>query len=278
LIYNNYNNFDLRNLQIKEFLTLPFFLLLIAFSIKMAIFPFHNWLPEAHVEAPTGGSIILAGLLLKMGSYGLLRLNYLLMNEIFSFFSSQIFLFSLISMFYSSIVTIFQRDFKRIIAFSSIIHMSLILIGISSNSIIGSLFEMFNHGLIASLGFIISGYMLKIFNSRDVETVKYKLNSTIGTSTLILFVSLISLPFTSSFPPKFLILKGSFETFGNLSFIAIFSIMIFSTGILYILHKILYYREKHKDLNLREFLPIILNSILIFSFGIYPNLLIGLIK
>lgn len=278
-IYLEEGTFDLIALNNLN-LTLPFFLLLLAFFIKMPIFPFHTWLPDAHVEAPTAGSVILAGLLLKLGSYGILRFNYFLFPEIFYTYSFSIAILSLVSAFYSAILTILQKDFKRLVAFSSIFHMSLILLGISTlqkDGIFGASFEMFSHGLISALGFSLAGYIKEIFKTREIESFKiYKNQSYLLFSIIILFLSLIGIPTLSSFPAEFLILKSSFEVFNLFTLLAIASLIIFSIGLIYILHKIAYFEKtkKFKDLKFEDFVPLLILIIISFVVGIYPNSLI----
>nr|YP_009350055.1 NADH dehydrogenase subunit 4 [Spongospora subterranea]AIK19923.1 NADH dehydrogenase subunit 4 [Spongospora subterranea] len=207
LISHNFSN------ERQLLLWLMFFM---SFSIKIPIIPFHIWLPEAHVEAPTIGSVILAGVLLKLGIYGLLRFSFVLFPYANTYFTPFIYTISIISIIYSSLTTIRQVDLKRIVAYSSVAHMNFSLLGLFSNTIqgfTGGLLLSISHGFIASALFLCIGILYDRYHTR---LVKYYSGLALVMplfSLFFLFFSLsnLGLPGTSSFVGELLILLGSFN-------------------------------------------------------------------
>lgn len=202
----------------------------VSFAVKVPVVPFHIWLPEAHVEAPTIGSVILAGILLKLGVYGLIRFSFVLFPYANTYFTPFVYVISTISIVYSSLTTIRQIDLKRIIAYSSVAHMNFGLLGLFSNTtqgLIGGLFLSLSHGFVASALFLCIGIL---YDRHHTRLLKYYSGLTLVMpmfSLIFLFFSLsnLGLPGTSSFIGEFLILIGSFDQNHLVGFVGTFGIL-----------------------------------------------------
>jgi len=193
--------------------------------------PLHLWLPEAHVEAPTSGSVILAGVLLKLGSYGFLRFTLPLLPAASFFFTPLIYTIAIISVIFTSFTAIRQTDFKRIIAYTSIAHMNLVIIGIFSFNIIGlegSILQSLSHGFVASALFLIIGVVYDRHRTRIIQYYGGIASVMPIYCTVFLFFTManISFPGTSSFIGEFLILVGSFKVNKIITFIGSTGIVI----------------------------------------------------
>ncbi|MBI5464556.1 MAG: NADH-quinone oxidoreductase subunit M, partial [Ignavibacteriales bacterium] len=152
--------------------TLAYIALFIGFAIKVPIFPFHTWLPDAHVEAPTAISVILAGVLLKMGTYGLLRISYPMFPELAVKYAFPLAVVAFINIVYGALCAMAQKDFKKLIAYSSISHMGIVLLGmaaLNTQGMVGAVFQMFNHGTITAMLFLIVGVIYDRTHIRDLD-------------------------------------------------------------------------------------------------------------
>jgi proton-translocating NADH-quinone oxidoreductase chain M len=222
LIYNLYGTTDFLLIQIYlnkltgifKLLVCIFFM--IAFFIKIPVVPFHFWLPEAHVEAPTSGSVILAGLLLKLGAYGLIRFLLPLFSDIIVFLNPVLVTICIYSIIYISFIILRQLDLKRIIAYSSIIHMNFILLGLvilNKNTIIGGIFLLISHGIVSSALFICIGFLYERYHTRVL--LYYKgISVVMPIYSIFFFIFMLanaSLPGTSNFTGEFLVILGIFE-------------------------------------------------------------------
>jgi hypothetical protein len=267
-------------------LWLAFFL---SFASKIPMFPFHIWLPEAHVEAPTVGSVLLAGILLKLGVYGFLRFNLVLFPDASLFFSPLIYLLSVIGVIYASLTAIRQTDFKRIIAYSSVAHMNLVTLGIfsfNSIGIEGSILQSVSHGFVSAAMFLLIGILYKRYHSRLI----YYFNGLVHMMPLysifflIFTMANIALPGTSSFVGEFLLLCGIYKTNSLIAVLGAIGVILCGSYSLWLYNRIIFgnlkivYAQKFQDLNFREFL--ILFSLLFFVFlmGIYPSFFSKLIN
>jgi len=255
--------------------------LFLSFSSKIPIFPFHIWLPEAHVEAPTVGSVLLAGILLKLGVYGFLRYSLTIFPQASIYFSPLVFVFSLLGIIYASITAIKQTDFKKIIAYSSVAHMNLVVLGIFSGNIIGvegSIIQSISHGFIASALFFLIGMLYNRYHSRLIYYYSGIVQIMPLYCIFFLFFTMsnIALPGTSNFVGEFLLLNGFFFQSFYGCFLATLGV-IFSAGYsLWLYNRVSFgnikniFILKYIDLFINEFF--ICFTLFIFSIflGLYP--------
>ena len=267
--------------QIEQYIL--WFTFFLSFATKVPMVPVHLWLPEAHVEAPTAGSVILAGILLKLGSYGLIRFSLPLFPEASYYFAPFVYVFACVGIIYTSFTAIRQTDFKRIIAYTSVAHMNLVILGIFSFNVIGiegAILQSLSHGFVASSLFLIIGV---VYDRHGTRMVKYY-GGLVHVMPIYIFIFLfftmanISLPGTSSFVGEFLILTGSFKTNNSITFIAATGMIIGGCYSLWLFNRIAYgnlktqYFNQFLDLNKREFMtffPLIFGTLII---GILPNI------
>ena len=254
-----------------------------SFAVKVPMVPVHIWLPEAHVEAPTAGSVILAGILLKLGTYGFLRFSIPMFPEATLFYTPLIYTMSVIAIIYASLTTLRQVDLKKIIAYSSVAHMNYVTLGIFSlnlQGIEGSLLLMLSHGLVSSALFLCVGCLYERSHTRLVKYYGGAVQTMPIFSLIFLFFTLgnISLPGTSSFVGEFLILAGAFQTNPFAGTLAA-SGMIFGTAYsMWLFNRVIFGNIKTQsfssfaDLNRREvymFLPFIFG---VLWMGLYPEM------
>lgn len=262
------------------------FTFFMSFATKVPMVPVHLWLPEAHVEAPTAGSVILAGVLLKLGTYGFIRFSLPLFPEASFYFSPFVYIFAAIGIVYTSFTAIRQTDFKRIIAYTSVAHMNLVMLGIFSFNTIGlegAVLQSLSHGFVASALFLIIGV---VYDRHGTRMVKYY-GGLVHMMPIYIFIFLfftmanIGLPGTSSFVGEFLLLAGSFKTNTTVTFIGATGMILGGCYSLWLFNRIAYgnlktqYFNKFLDLNKREFmifLPLILGTLIM---GITPNIFLN---
>ena len=271
------------NLQIWLFLS--FFA---AFAVKMPMFPLHTWLPDAHTEAPTAGSVILAGVLLKMGAYGFLRFSLPMFPYAVNLLFIPLLVLSVTAIIYGAYVTLMQNDIKRLIAYSSVSHMGFVTLGIfclNQNGIEGSILQMINHGIITGALFLCIGMIYERTHTRIIDNYG-GLFKTVPIFTVfftIFTLAAIGFPGMNAFIGEFLILSGTFKA--NMV-IGGFSILGIVLGVVYMVW--FYYRialneinSKTKtqlfDLDLREIATLIPLVILIFFIGLQPSILLSYI-
>ena len=267
-------------LKEQKILWLAFFA---SFATKVPMVPVHIWLPEAHVEAPTAGSVILAGILLKLGTYGFIRFLFPIFPEACFYFSPLVYSIAAVGVVYTSLTAIRQTDFKRIIAYTSVAHMNLVILGLFSFNSIGlegAILQSLSHGFVASALFAIIGVVYERYHTR---TVKYYggLVHVMPLYTIVFLIftlSNIGLPGTGSFVGEFLILTGSYLTNSIITFIGATGMVLGGCYSLWLFNRISYGNLKTQyilyfvDLNKREFyifLPFILGT---FVMGVYPNI------
>lgn len=257
-----------------------------SFATKVPMVPVHLWLPEAHVEAPTAGSVILAGVLLKLGTYGFIRFSFPLFPEACFFFSPFVYAMSVVGIVYTSLTAIRQSDFKRIIAYTSVAHMNLVMIGLFSFNVIGlegAILQSLSHGFVASALFLIIGV---VYDRHHTRMVKYY-GGLVHTMPIYIFIFLfftmanIGLPGTGSFVGELLILTGSFKANTTVTFLGATGMILGGCYSLWLFNRIAYgnlktqYFKNYLDINKREFLiffPLILGTLVM---GVYPNIFLN---
>jgi NADH-quinone oxidoreductase subunit M len=269
------------------FLWLFFFL---GFAIKIPMVPFHIWLPEAHVEAPTGGSIILAAILLKFGTFGFYRILIELLPLACNFFIRFIIVLSLIAILYASIINFVQIDLKKIIAYSSVSHMGYVTLGLvldNPEGIIGAIFMMISHGFISGSLFYIVGILYERYGTRNLFYYG-GLKNIMPLYVLFFFLLTLSnmnLPLTAGFVPEFLVLIGCGIVESKIIlFLAAFGLITNGVYCIWLFNRLCFgnninniYRMEYKDLDLREFIILCIFVLFIILLGIFPNgLLFGL--
>lgn len=277
------NYFHLMNIQFTEFdarfLWITFF---IAFAAKIPMLPFHIWLPEAHVEAPTAGSVLLAALLLKLGTYGLVRFSIKLFPEATVYFSSFINIFAILSVLYTSLTAIRQIDMKKIIAYSSVGHMNVVLLGLlvlNIENIEGAIFQMISHGIVASALFFCVDSFYSRYKVRSIDyfgglIVTYPL---LSVAFLIFSLANISFPGTSNFVGEFLIMFGLFPYNSIIVTLASLNMIIGAAYTLWAYNRVVFgnikdkYLLKHFDLMPGEIIRYIILALVMIIIGIYPS-------
>lgn len=261
-----------------------------AFAIKVPMWPLHSWLPDAHVEAPTAGSVILAGVLLKMGTYGLLRFNLGLFPQAAIQLAPWFGVLSVIGIIYGAMVSYAQKDAKKLVAYSSVSHMGFIVLGLfalNAQGIQGSILQMINHGISTGALFLIVGMIYERRHTRELDQFGglWKIMPVYGLITLIVALSSMGLPGLNGFVGEFTILLGSWGAgseggaYGNVWYTAISSIGVILAAVymLTMFQKMFLGPVTHeenkglKDLNWRELAVIIPLLALIFWIGLYPQ-------
>ncbi|QJC33827.1 NADH-quinone oxidoreductase subunit M [Enterobacteriaceae endosymbiont of Donacia provostii] len=271
------------NLKTEFLLMLSFF---IAFAVKMPIIPFHGWLPDAHSQAPTAGSVDLAGILLKTAAYGLLRFILPLFPISSLKFSSIAIILGVLGIFYGSWMAYIQNDIKKIIAYTSISHMGYILIGIYSFNKLayqGVIIQMISHGISAAAQFIICGQIYERLKTRNIQLMGGIWNKINMLPGLFIFFALasIGIPGTGNFIGEFLILLGTFYKYPVYACIATFSLLFTSIYSLNMIQKIFYGSKikiniLEKNMFLREKIILFILLILLVILGFYPQLILNI--
>ena len=266
----------------QEYQNLLWLAFLSSFAVKMPMWPVHTWLPDAHVEAPTAGSVILAAILLKMAGYGFLRFSIPMFPIASQFFTPLIFTLSIIAIIYTSLVALMQEDMKKLIAYSSVAHMGYVTLGIftfTKQGIEGSIFQMISHGLISAALFLCVGVVYDRMHSRLIKTYGGLVNYLPKYSFLFLIFALASLglPGTTGFLGEFLILTGSFQKNYYVAMIATFGVVLGAAYILWLTKRIIFGNtnnaevKKIKDANKLEISMLSTLAFLILLFGFYPS-------
>jgi proton-translocating NADH-quinone oxidoreductase chain M len=269
----------------QYWLWLAFFL---SFASKIPLFPLHVWLPEAHVEAPTVGSVLLAGILLKLGVYGFLRFSLNLFPEASLFFSPFVYLLSVLGIIYASMSAIRQTDLKRIIAYSSVAHMNLVTMGIFSFNIIGiegSIMQSISHGFVSGAMFLLVGILYDRYHSRLLYYYGGLVHMMPVYAVLFLIFTManIALPGTSSFVGEFLLLTGIYKVNILSSVISALGVILCGAYSLWLYNRIIFGNLKinhtllFKDITFREFAIIFPLLFLVFLMGIYPTFFLNFI-
>jgi NADH-quinone oxidoreductase subunit M len=253
-----------------------------SFAVKVPMWPVHTWLPDAHVEAPTAGSVILAGVLLKMGGYGFLRFSIPLFPEATQYFAPMVFALSIVAVIYTSLVALVQEDMKKLIAYSSVAHMGFVTIGafvMNMQGVQGSIFQMLSHGIVSAALFLCVGVVYDRMHTREIAAYGGLVHRMPRYAFTFLFFTLASvgLPGLSGFVGEFLVLLGAFKANTWVAFLASTSLILGAAYALWLYRKIVFgelTKDSLKgilDMNGREiaiFLPLVLLTIWM---GVYPN-------
>jgi NADH-quinone oxidoreductase subunit M len=274
-------------LQLGAFLA--FFL---AFAIKIPMFPFHTWLPDAHVEAPTAGSVILAGILLKLGGYGFIRFALPLFPDAAKTYAPVIIVLSLIALIYGAIVALVQPDLKKLVAYSSVSHMGFVTLGIfifQQQGLYGAILQMVNHGLITGALFLLVGVIYERTHDRTIAKMSGLSGRTpVYAATFGFFMlASVGLPGLSGFVGEFLVLVGSFAYAPAVAGVATIT-MIFTAGYLLWMYQRLFFGEVsaflHEigshltDMRPVETLTLVPLATLVVVFGLFPGLVLHLVE
>jgi NADH-quinone oxidoreductase subunit M len=254
----------------------------LAFAIKVPMFPFHTWLPDAHTEAPTVGSVLLAAVLLKMGTYGFLRFNLPLFPSASVEFIPLISILAIIGIIYGALVAMVQKDVKRLVAFSSVSHLGFVMLGLFTftiQGISGGILQMLNHGFSTGALFLIVGMIYERRHTRLIEDFGglAKVMPIYATFFMIVTLSSIGLPGLNGFVGEFLILIGTFKVNVSYAVFAATGVILSAVYMLWMFQRVMFgevtreENRKLKDLSLREIIVLIPIILFIIQIGVYPK-------
>jgi len=255
----------------------------LAFAIKVPMFPFHTWLPDAHTEAPTAGSVILAGVLLKMGTYGFIRFAMPLFPKAAFDLLPLICVLAIIGIIYGALVSMMQADLKRLVAFSSVSHLGYVMLGmfaLNMQGVEGSIYQMLNHGISTGSLFLIVGMVYERRHTRMIADFGglSKVMPIYAAFFMIVTLSSIGLPGTNGFVGEFLILLGAFQYNVAYGVVAATGVILGAAYMLWMFQRVMFGKitkpenEKLQDLSAREITVLVPMVIMIFLMGIYPKL------
>ncbi len=291
LYYLNYKStgvltFDLLELyklnvpvSVQFWLCLAFF---VSFAIKVPMFPLHTWLPDAHVQAPTAGSVILAGVLLKMGTYGFLRFAIPLFPYATKQFTPVVAALAVIGIMYGALVAMIQPDLKKLVAYSSVSHLGYVMLGIfafNMQGIEGGLYQMLNHGISTGALFLIVGMIYERRHTRLIRDFGgiAKVMPVLATFFMIATLSSIAVPGTNGFVGEFMILVGAFRTMPGYAVFATTGSILGALYMLWMYQRVMFSpldkeeNKKLKDLNQREIVTLLPLAVLVFVMGVFPG-------
>ncbi|NUN47268.1 MAG: NADH-quinone oxidoreductase subunit M [Candidatus Brocadiae bacterium] len=258
----------------------------VAFAVKVPVWPLHTWLPDAHVEAPTAGSVILAGVLLKMGTYGLLRFAIPLFPEAAAHYAPVMIALAVIGIIYGSLMCLAQEDMKKLIAYSSVAHLGFCVLGMfafSEKALQGAVLQMINHGISTGALFLCVGVLYERRHTRLLEDFGGIARVVPAFSAVLIIVTLssIGLPGTNGFVGEFLILLGAFETQPLAAILATSGVVLGAVYMLWMVQRVLFGKIVHEenealgDLRGREWATLLPLLVLIFFIGLAPNVLLS---
>lgn len=255
--------------------------LALAFAIKVPLFPFHTWLPDAHVQAPTAGSVILAGILLKMGTYGFFRFAIPLFPDATQFLQPYLMGIAVIGIVYGALVAMVQPDIKKLVAYSSVSHMGVVMLGLFSLNPIamsGGIYQMFNHAVSTGALFLLIGMLYDRTHTRQISDYSglAKFMPVYAIFFMVVTLSSIGVPLTNGFVGEFLTLMGSFQVNKTMTIIATTGVVLGAVYMLWMVERVFFGEPKEtkglgKDLNFKEILVLCSVVFFIFFMGIYPK-------
>jgi NADH-quinone oxidoreductase subunit M len=253
----------------------------IAFAVKVPLFPFHTWLPDAHTQAPTGGSVILAGVLLKMGTYGFLRFGVYLFPQAAMWARPVLFTLAVIGIIYGAIAATMQRDLKRSVAYSSVAHLGFIVLGtfaLSSQAVTGAVIQMVNHGVSTGALFLLVGMIYERRHTREIAElrgIQHVAPIFAGVFTVVMLSS-VGLPGLNGFVGEFLILIGSFDSARWWTIVATVGVVLAALYLLWAYQRVFHgepdeANSSFKELNPKEGLLMAVFVAIILFTGVYPK-------
>ena len=265
-------------LHLQYWMWLAFFA---SFAVKVPMWPVHTWLPDAHVEAPTAGSVILAGVLLKMGGYGFLRFSLPMLPEASEFFTPLVYGLSIVAVIYTSLVALAQEDMKKLIAYSSVAHMAFVTVGIfagNEQAVAGSIIQMLSHGIVSAALFLCVGVVYDRIHSREIETYGGLVHRMPFYAFVFLLFTLASvgLPGTSGFVGEILVLVGAFKANTWVAALIAIGMVLGAAYMLYLYRRVIFgeltkeHLMKITDLNKREILVFAPLVVIVIWMGVYP--------
>jgi NADH-quinone oxidoreductase subunit M len=253
-----------------------------SFAVKVPMWPVHTWLPDAHVEAPTAGSVILAGVLLKMGGYGFLRFSVPMFPLASHDLAAVIFTLSIVAVIYTSLVALVQQDMKKLIAYSSIAHMGFVTLGIFTfnvHGVEGSIFQMLSHGVVSGALFLCVGVVYDRLHTREINRYGGLAKNMPAYALVFMFFTMASvgLPGTSGFVGEFLVLMGAFEANTFVALFAATGLVLGAAYMLYLYRRVIFGKLTKEDLKVlldlspREVMLFVPLIVMVLWMGIYPT-------
>jgi NADH-quinone oxidoreductase subunit M len=252
----------------------------LAFAIKVPIFPLHTWLPDAHTDSPTAGSVILAGVMLKMGTYGLIRFGLFLFPEASSWFGPVMLTLGVVGIIYGALTAVVQKDLKRLVAYSSVAHLGFIVVGtyaMTQQALSGSVLQMINHGVSTPALFLLVGWIYERRHTREIAELRglQKMAPVFAGVFTIVMLSSIGVPGLNGFVGEFMILLGTFLTHRWWAVVAASGVILAALYLLWAYQRTFHGEpdagDSMEDLNFRERLAIAPLVILIVFMGVYPK-------
>lgn len=265
--------------EMQKWLWVAFFA---SFAVKMPMWPVHTWLPDAHVEAPTAGSVILAAILLKMGGYGFIRFSIPMFPEASAYFAPLVFALSVIAIVYTSLVALMQEDIKKLIAYSSVAHMGFVTMGLftlTPQGVQGAMFQMMSHGLVSGALFLCVGVVYDRMHTREIAAYGGLVNRMPVYAVIFMIFTManVGLPGTAGFVGEFLTLLGAFRANPWVAFIATSGVILSAAYALWLYRRVVFGElvkpelKTIQDLNPREFVILVPLVLLTIWYGIRPG-------
>ncbi len=271
------------DLKYQKWLWLAFFA---SFAIKVPMFPVHTWLPDAHVQAPTAGSVILAGILIKLGAYGFLRFSLPFFPQASEYFANFVFALSVIAIIYASLVALMQEDMKKMIAYSSVAHMGFVTMGIFSftrQGIDGAVMQMISHGIVSAALFVCVGVIYDRLHTKQIKDLGGIANKMPNFAMLAMIFTMASvgLPGTSGFVGEFLTIIGTFKVSKITAILAATGVIFGACYMLWLYKRVWFseitnsHVEKISDVTKIEFISLALMAFFVILLGVLPNLILS---
>jgi NADH-quinone oxidoreductase subunit M len=265
--------------RMQTWLWLAFFA---SFAVKMPMWPVHTWLPDAHVEAPTAGSVILAGILLKMGGYGFIRFSIPMFPDASTYFQPLVYALSVVAIIYTSLVAMMQEDMKKLIAYSSVAHMGFVTMGLFSltpQGIQGAMYQMVSHGLVSGALFLCVGVIYDRMHTREINAYGGLVNRMplYAVALMVFTMANVGLPGTAGFVGEFLTLLGTFKSNPWVAFFATTGVILSACYALWLYARVIYGKlEKPNlkgilDLDRREMTMLAPLVVLVIYYGVRPG-------